>query len=816
MRIKKLHLHPFAGTVNKSYDFEAGLNVVYGHNEAGKSTIVKALLLSLLTPTNLTKPEFKSQISNFIPIGGDTINIDLNFEVAGIEYELKKSWGVNNISSLSKVGEAGINDAEKVQAELFNLLKLNKSAVRDVIFTTQAKIASTVDGIAKDKDLEVVNSLDQILKGAILNTEGINPEKLKQQLTAEFEKLTNNWLLDSDMPLIKSDNKGSYDNKWSKGVGEILGIAYQIYDKGVALNERLRYDQNYTTNANEINDLKVLVNADKTFIDNNSALVESLTQRKEIKTELDKIVSKKNELKEIHSEWNAINASLPSNSENYKLDSEQLVKLREEIANARLASDSDIKIAQFENITNLKNIVLHAQNALNEIKVVSDKDMTSVKMIYDPLTKAQAELNSLEAAQKFIVNIQPKSNFEVSIQHSAGVSEKTNLKPGENISLEVNKGFLYSSAEVTIEVKSLTDQINELISKIAELDVQFQGALAKFSVTSFQALTELNAKYNSALNLFNNAKSTYENSIVGTSYEQLEQEAIQIKNLPKTRSVDELDGLINALIEKMATVKLSIDNDINKVAGYVSIYQNLDKVDELRLDCIQKEKDAIEKLNNLPSIDPAFNIDEFRTKYVEVNNRLKDNEEALNKLELQRATLDGGQPEVLASELQDEIELLERQKSQKVEEAKAIEIVVKKLVQILERTPVNPYQAYEQNLSQYLYTLSGGKYEVTANNKLTPNNIKNVNTNLALPIDLLSQGTAGVLGLSLRLAMADYYLEGQNGFLAFDDPMVDFDENRQVLAAQCLQNFSEHKQVLIFTCHLTHANQLGGNLISLN
>jgi len=73
-----------------------------------------------------------------------------------------------------------------------------------------------------------------------------------------------------------------------------------------------------------------------------------------------------------------------------------------------------------------------------------------------------------------------------------------------------------------------------------------------------------------------------------------------------------------------------------------------------------------------------------------------------------------------------------------------------------------------------------------------------------------------VLGLSLRLAMADYYLANQNGFLAFDDPMVHFDEGRQAHASQCFQQYAENKQVLIFTCHQSHANQLGGNLISLN
>jgi len=814
MRLIKLILHPFAGTVNKTYDFHSGLNVIHGQNEAGKSTIVKALQLALLTSTNLTKTELKSQISSFIPIGGDTINIDLNFEVGGIEYELKKSWGVNNISSLNIVGQAGINNADIIQEDLLKLLNLNKSTVRDIIFTNQAKIASTIEGITKDK--EIVNSLDQILRGAILNNGGVNPEKLKHQLNTEFEKLTDNWFLDNDTPIIKKDNKGAFENKWLNGVGEILKIAYTLYDKHKALEARLKYDENYTTNANAVNDLKGIVNIDKLFIESNAPLVESLTKRKEINLEIEAISNKKELLKDVQINWNSINANLPLLLKAQESDQELLAKLKEEFDNARLSTDSASKIARFENILKLKKEVESAQILYKDIQVISDKDIAEVKAIYDPLQAAQTTLNGLEAAQKFVVNILPKSSFDVDIQHSAGLSKKTNLSQGKMISLEVNKGFVYSSAEVTIEVKSLTDQIHELSTKIANLAANFQTALVKYSVTTFQELTLLNEKYNTAATKYNTAKLTYENALVGSSFEVLEEEVNKLKNLPKTRELKELDALVNGLIGKIATGEKEIEKFNEQKTKYEATYESLDKVDEIRLGVIQEERLANSKLTNLPSIDPGLDIDAFRNDYGEVLIRMKDNEGALKKLELERATLEGGQPEVLASELQDEIDLLIRQKNQKVEEAKAIKKVFDKLNEILDRAPVNPYQDYENNLTQYLNTLSGGKYEVATNGDVTPSVIKNSNTNLLLPIELLSEGTSGVLGLSLRLAMADYYLANQNGFLAFDDPMVHFDEGRQAHASQCFQQYAENKQVLIFTCHQSHANQLGGNLISLN
>lgn len=814
MRLIQLHLHPFAGTVDKTFHFQEGLNVIYGHNEAGKSTIVKALLAALTTSTVLTKLEFKNQVAGFIPIGGDSINIDLNFEVEGVEYLLKKSWGVNNTSSLSIVGQAAINNAEKVQEELFRLLNLNKATVRDVIFTTQAKIASTIEGV--NNDAEIKSSLDQILRGAILNTGGVVPETLRAELLQEYDNLTQNWKLDEDVPVVKTNNKGAYENKWANGVGEILKIAYALYDKQKELEKRLQYDQNYTLNADEINEVRSNVNNDQHYISTNAPLVESLVKRKEINVEIEKIQERKEKLREVHTSWNNINANLPLLTAAIKTDEEQFSKLKQELDNARLSIGASVKIAKFQNIVNLKFQKEKSQAILNELKIVTDQEVTSVKLIQDPITEATTTLNGLLAAQKFEVNLFPKKDIEVEIQHSGEAAQKNSLTAGSPLILNVNQGFVFTSAEITIEVKSLTDQINILNARIIELKNQLEDALAKYEVSDFVTLLSLNQLYNKANTDFRFDKNNFDNAIAGTTYEELEQEAIELQNLPKTREVNELEELYDKLnikinTDKNAAAAFKVDKERFELE-----YGSLDKIDDLRLGLIQEEREAQSKLSNLPAINEGFDIDLFRTEYQVVKTRLDINKGRCQVLEIERAKLEGSQPESLSVELQDEIDLLQRQKAQKVEEAKAINKVLNKLDEILNRAPVNPYHAYEVNLSQYLNTLSGGKYMANTDGLATPSLIRNAQTNLALPVELLSQGTAGVLGLSLRLAMADYFLEGQDGFLAFDDPMVDFDEQRQQYAAQCLLQYAGEKQVFIFTCHQSHANQLGGNLINLN
>jgi exonuclease SbcC len=84
-----------------------------------------------------------------------------------------------------------------------------------------------------------------------------------------------------------------------------------------------------------------------------------------------------------------------------------------------------------------------------------------------------------------------------------------------------------------------------------------------------------------------------------------------------------------------------------------------------------------------------------------------------------------------------------------------------------------------------------------------------------VPFAVLSTGTRACLGLAVRLAMARWFLEDRDGFLLLDDPMVDLDPVRQDAAAELLRRFAGEKQVVLFTCHPTHAGLLGGSRVEL-
>src|SRR5467141_2484096 len=54
MRLHRLHIEKFAAIGNMDVEFGPGLNVLYGPNDLGKSTVVAAIRLCLLLPHTST------------------------------------------------------------------------------------------------------------------------------------------------------------------------------------------------------------------------------------------------------------------------------------------------------------------------------------------------------------------------------------------------------------------------------------------------------------------------------------------------------------------------------------------------------------------------------------------------------------------------------------------------------------------------------------------------------------------------------------------------------------------------------------------
>jgi exonuclease SbcC len=133
------------------------------------------------------------------------------------------------------------------------------------------------------------------------------------------------------------------------------------------------------------------------------------------------------------------------------------------------------------------------------------------------------------------------------------------------------------------------------------------------------------------------------------------------------------------------------------------------------------------------------------------------------------------------------------------------------ILKTLDRDTFTPYQA---RVDQLLSALTSGRHTTVKLENVLPVEVRGEEKDL--PLELLSAGTRDVLSLAVRLGMAAYSLDGNDGFLVMDDPLVNLDPQRQQAAADCINMFARDKQVIVFTCHPSHARLLGGSQIALD
>lgn len=178
MYIKEINIKTFGGIENKTYNFSDGLNVLFGANESGKSTVI-AFIKYIFYGFSGRKSEFK----RYVPLSGEPMCGSITVCGDNCEYEIfrtSKGAKAKQISVVNKVN-GDVMSADFAQNIGKNLFSLGEDAFLNTLFVSN--ISSKISG----GDGEISARLSNLAQSGDENT---SQEKICKKIDEDILNLS--------------------------------------------------------------------------------------------------------------------------------------------------------------------------------------------------------------------------------------------------------------------------------------------------------------------------------------------------------------------------------------------------------------------------------------------------------------------------------------------------------------------------------------------------------------------------------------------------------------------------------------------------
>ncbi|MDB2123141.1 AAA family ATPase [Clostridium paraputrificum] len=159
MIIKELKIDSFGGVENKIIHLSKGLNLVYGENEAGKSTIeefIKVMLYGFPQKRGKSDGDRK----RYLPFKGGGIRGELTLEQDGREYIIKRMFALTKKEDTCEVLDALTGEVARninIEEPGKSFLGVNRSTFEKTLFISQLGVS-----FGKDKEEEIMERITSL------------------------------------------------------------------------------------------------------------------------------------------------------------------------------------------------------------------------------------------------------------------------------------------------------------------------------------------------------------------------------------------------------------------------------------------------------------------------------------------------------------------------------------------------------------------------------------------------------------------------------------------------------------------------------
>jgi uncharacterized protein YhaN len=774
MIIKELNLSAFGKFKNKRIIFEDGLNVIYGGNETGKSTLHKFIegMLFGFFKDSWSRRLYNEDYFKYLPITGNDYRGSMSVEAEGKSVRMERNFlkGKDELKIYDDASGEDITGLFYYEPSIkMNYLMdpnlLNRNLYKNTVSISQLK-AKTDDDLAGE------------LKEKLLNYSKSGTDISVNKAIRSLEK--------------KLENYGTERRK-----GSALN---QIVEKIAALESELEKAQKLQNRVKELSIEKMKLSQEEKEL---AEVHKSLLNRLE-NLEVKNIYQKFKSYKVLDEEKNNLERDLRDNINPFITEEDmremlfnqkELERLEEDTAKSYEFLDKiELEISRIKDEFNL-----HDDNILRE-SYNEDKD-----------TLFQLKEEKLHLSQKMKKENMKSPKAQGAAMVFSGISSAMGFYAGnfyDNIYMTGAGAFFaavasYFAARLIYFKSKGAEKLEAkaLRSRLLEIDASVEEILDRYKATDLKDLKEkwdglkerakLNSQEIDRIKILEDRKSYVAINIDEFDKNKLERKNSQLLKLEHYR-VENLDELL-VIYEKQ--------KQLRKKAS--------------RLEEVKRTMEILMTREEYQKLDDFFKGKGLPQSYKEDPESLRDQifktEKKVSATKTQKDKIEG---EILALEkglkvpelIREELEHMGELKMQNLNSAKAVNLAIEKINEASKQMHSEIAPELNKKLGELMDRITN-RYKSFKVSKDISISVEEPDSGLLFDGSQLSMGTLDQLYFSLRIGMAQ--MLGYEGFpMILDEAFLQYDDERLFRALEILAEESESRQIIIFTSQVREGELL--------
>lgn len=546
MKIDELKVNSYGKIKNKDIKFEDGINIIYGENERGKSTLLNFIVNMFYGTSKNKKGKIMSDFDKYKPWDTEEFSGKIKYTLDnGENYEVFREFSKKN----PKIYDENMEDVSKEYS-------IDKNTGSQ-FFYEQTKVdeqAFTSTVVSYQNEVELDNQTQNILLQKIANTSSTGVDNISYKKA--FDKLNKKQL----------DEIGT-----TRSQGKPINIAIREIENLTSINESLRRYENYKY---EIEDKKYALQNNIFKMNNQYEFANKINFiKQQQKVEEEKLKYGENKIDDIESKIQKLIAK-KENVESNKITKRNADIKKFNITPYIIALVLGILLSVVSFVV-IKNIIISivciligviicvlgigkknkikAQNNANE--KANNEVFQNNKDIEKKIYEINAQIELLEKSQKEQVNEVEKIKNEL-LKNINNEKEKLKNDYFEKIDItEINR--LLNSTNLSYEIEKIQSNLNEKNIELHRLELDKENILPKleelaeneekltYNKEIYEELKEKNNAINLAKQALETAYQKMKNDVTPKFTQKLSENINNITNGKYNKVIiNEEDGII--------------------------------------------------------------------------------------------------------------------------------------------------------------------------------------------------------------------------------------------------------------------------------